>query len=84
MTRKSQLKSVSEVIDAFGGPKAMCAIFPGVPSRLSNYKRTGKFPKHMHMEIYVAACDRGLNIAPDLIGMRRAKPQGEFALQAAE
>ena len=36
------------------------------------------------MEIYVAACDRGLNIAPDLIGMKRAKPQGEFTLQAAE
>ena len=84
MTSKSQLESVDAVIDAFGGVKAMCAIFGGVTTRFYNYKAAGKFPKHMHMEIYVAACERGLNIAPDLIGMRRAKPQGELALQAAE
>lgn len=84
MISKSQLKTVAEVIDAFGGVKAMCATFGGVPSRFGNYKMKGSFPDHMHMRIYVEACERGLNIAPDLIGMRRAKPQGEFALQAAE
>ena len=48
-----ELKTVAEVIDAFGGPKAMCAIFGGVPSRFYNFKAEGKFPKAMHMEIYV-------------------------------
>ena len=62
----------------------MCATFGGVPSRFSNDKAAGRFPDSMHMRIYVEACDRGLNIAPDLIGMKRARPQGEFALQAAE
>ena len=84
MTRKSQLTTVSEVIDAFGGPKAMCGIFGGVPSRFCNYKAAGKFPDSMHMRIYVAARDRGLNIVPELIGMKRPDPQREFTLQAAE
>ena len=78
MTGKSLLESVDAVIDAFGGPKAMSAIFGGVPTRFYNYKAAGKFPKHMHMEIYVEAHERGLNIAPELIGMKRAKPQGEL------
>ena len=84
MTSSKQLKTVSEVIDAFEGNKAMCAIFGGVPTRFANYKARGKFPDSMHMRIYIEARDRGLNIAPELIGMKRAKPQGEFTLQAAE
>jgi hypothetical protein len=81
---KSQLESVSDVIDAFGGVKAMCAIFGGVPSRFGNYKMRGCFPDHMHMRIYVEACERGLNIAPELIGMKPAPRQRELVLQAAE
>ena len=84
MTRMPQLKTIDDVIDAFGGVKAMCAIFGGVPSRFSNYKAAGKFPDSMHMRIYVAARERGLNIAPGLIGMERPQRQGEFKLQAAE
>ena len=84
MTRKSCLETVADVIDAFGGVKAMCAIFGGVPSRFGNYKMHGRFPKQMHMEIYLEARERGLNIAPELIGMKRPAPQSELPLQAAE
>jgi hypothetical protein len=84
MTSKSQLESIDAVIDAFGGPKGMSAIFGGVQTRFYNYKAAGKFPKHMHMEIYVAACDRGLNIAPELIGMKGPAKQTELHLLAAE
>jgi hypothetical protein len=84
MTRKSQLDTVGDVIDAFGGLKAMCDIFGGGPSKFCNWKADGKFPKNMHMEIYVEACERGLNIAPELIGRKRREPQGELPLQAAE
>ena len=84
MSSKSQLESVSDVIDAFGGVKAMCAIFGGVPSRFGNYKMRGCFPDHMHMRIYVEARERGLNIAPELIGMKVAPRQRELVLQAAE
>jgi hypothetical protein len=84
MTGKSLLESVDAVIDAFGGVRAMCAIFGGVPTRFYNFKATGKFPKHMHMEIYVEARERGLNIAPELIGMKPAERQGQLVLQAAE
>jgi hypothetical protein len=82
MTR--ELKTVAEVIEAFGGPRAMRDIFGGVLSRFYNFKATGKFPKRMHMEIYDEACDRGLNIAPELIGRKRREPQRELPLQAAE
>ena len=77
MTSKSQLKTVSEVIDAFGGVNRMCDIFGGVPSRFYNYKMRNSFPENMHMRIYVAALEHKLNIAPELVGMKRA-------LQAAE
>ena len=62
----------------------MCRLFGGVPSRFSNYKAAGKFPRSMHMAIYVEACERGLNIAPELIGMKRPAQQSELPLQAAE
>jgi hypothetical protein len=84
MSGKSQLATVSDVINAFGGPKAMCVIFGGVPSRFCNYRTAGKFPDSMHMKIYMAARERGLNIAPELLGMRRPCPLGELKLQAAE
>jgi hypothetical protein len=84
MVRKSQLDTVDEVIHAFGGVKAMCSVFGGVPSRFSNYKAAGRFPDSMHMRVYVEAEARGLTIAPELIGMKRPDPQRELTLQAAE
>jgi hypothetical protein len=86
MTTKSQLETVTDVIEAFGGVKAMCAIFGGVPSRFGNYKMKGAFPDYMHMRIYRAARKRGLNIADHLIGGEEAEPepQRELPLQAAE
>ena len=84
MARKSQIETIDEVIDAFGGVKEMCATFGGVPSRFSNYKAAGRFPDSMHMRIYVAARERKLNIAPELIGMTRPDPQREFMLQARQ
>jgi hypothetical protein len=36
------------------------------------------------MRIYIEARERGLNIAPELIGMKRPQQQGELKLQAAE
>jgi hypothetical protein len=80
MDHRQQLATVAEVIEGFGGIAAMCAIFGGVPTRFYNYKAAGKFPDHMHMRIYVEACERGLNIAPELIGMK----QRELPLQVAE
>jgi hypothetical protein len=85
MTRKSQqLRTVEEVIAAFGGLAGCQAIFGGVLSRFCNYKAAGRFPDNMHMKIYVEAMARGLNIAPELIGMKRPGAQSELRLQAAE
>ena len=84
MTSSKQLKTVSEVIDSFGGTKAMCAIFGGVPTRFANYKARGKFPDSMHMRIYRAARKRGLNIADKLLGAEEPEPQRELPLRAAE
>jgi len=84
MKGKSLLQTVSDVIDAFGGPTAMSAIFGGGPSKFCNYKAKGCFPEKMHMRIYVEACERGLNVAPELIGRRPVSRQKELILQAAE
>jgi hypothetical protein len=90
MKRKSLLKTASDVVDAFGGAKAMSAIFGGVPSRFYNYKAAGRFPDAMHMRVYVECVKRGLRIAPELVGMTedaqaiaQGKRQREL-LQAAE
>ncbi len=61
--------SVSEIIDALGGPTACSKIFGGVPNRFSNYKAADAFPEAMHMRIYCECMKRGLNIAPELVGM---------------
>ena len=84
MSSKSQLESVADVIDAFGGVRAMCDIFGGVPSRFGNYKMKGCFPDHMHHRLYRAACKRGLNIADKLLGAEEPEPQRELPLMAAE
>jgi hypothetical protein len=69
MADESELKTVADVIDAFGGLRAMSAIFGGGPSRFCNFKAKGRFPENMHMRIYVAACGRGLFISPELVGI---------------
>lgn len=92
MTHKPQeLRTVDEVIAAFGGLTGCQAIFGGVLSRFCNYKAAGRFPEIMHMRIYVECVKRGLPIAPELVGMTEdemALAQGncqrEFPLQAAE
>lgn len=91
MNTKPLLKTASEVVDAFGGAKAMSAIFGGVPSRFYNYKAAGRFPDNMHMRVYVECVKRGLPIAPELVGMTEdemAIAQGQyqrsFPLLAAE
>jgi hypothetical protein len=91
MMSKSQLTTVGEVIDAFGGLKAMCAIFGGGPSKFCNHKAAGCFPPSMHMRVYVECVKRGLLIAPELVGMTEdamSIAQGQYQrhlpLQAAE
>lgn len=69
MTEIRVLGSVSEIIDAFGGPSACAKIFGGVPHRFSNYRAFGRFPEAMHMRIYCECMKRGLHIAPELVGM---------------
>lgn len=69
MSEMGVLASVSDVIDAFGGPNAMAHVFGGVPSRFCNARAKGEFPKSMHMQIYVECRRRNLNIAPELVGV---------------
>ena len=76
MSANHQLSTIAELIDAFGGPTRMSKIFGGGPSRFCNYKAAGRLPDCMHMRIYVEAKARGLDIAPELIGM--------LPMQAAE
>jgi hypothetical protein len=91
MTPKSQLQTIDEVIHALGGPKVLCNLFGGVPSRWSNYKAAGRFPDAMHMRVYVECVKRGVPIAPELVGMTedelaiaQGRRQTELRLQAAE
>jgi hypothetical protein len=85
MTRKSaELETVADVIDAFGGLKAMCKIFGGGPSKFCNWKATGEFPEKMHMRIYREARKRGLNVADHLIGGEQEEPQRELSFRAGD
>jgi hypothetical protein len=84
MTHTPQLRTVEEVIDAFGGVRAMRDLFGGGPSRFSNFKASGRFPERLHHKIYKAALKRGLNIADELLGGEEQEPQRELPLMAAE
>jgi hypothetical protein len=65
----SHLRTVADVIDAFGGIRGIRAVFGGVPSRFANYKARNSFPGYLHMRVYAECLKRGLTIAPELIGM---------------
>ena len=84
MRKSTELKTVGDVIEAFGGIRGMCAIFGGVPSKFANWKLRGFFPDYMHHKLYKAACKRGLNIADELLGGEEREQQRELPLQAAE
>jgi hypothetical protein len=85
MIRKpTELKTVGDVIDAFGGIREMCAIFGGVPSKFANWKLRGFFPDYMHHKLYKAARKRGLNIADELLGGDDEELRRELPLVAAE
>ena len=69
MTIVSRPQTVADVINAFGGVKAIQAVFGGVPSRFANYKARNAFPGYLHMRVYAECLKRGLTIAPELVGM---------------
>jgi hypothetical protein len=54
------MKTVDEVVSAFGGPAATAKVFGVVPSAVSNWKNARRFPARLHFKILREAQARGL------------------------
>lgn len=69
------LTTVDEVIDGLGGTKATAEVFDCRPQVISNWRKRGRFPYRAHMRIWSLAQERGLDIAPELVGLDTPTPQ---------
>lgn len=69
MTQPGILANVRDVVAAFGGPTEMGKQFGVGTSTVSNWQTWDRLPNYMHMKIFLAARDLGINIAPELVGM---------------
>ena len=63
-------KTVEQAVEAFGGNVAIGKILGVGSSAVSNYKTWGRFPEYLHMRVWLAAKERGIQIAPELVGMQ--------------
>ncbi len=66
---KRILKSVSEVVDALGGPSALGARFNIGQSAVSNWNMRGEIPTGWHLRIYLSVKEMGLDIDPEVFGL---------------
>lgn len=63
------LESVSDVVASFGGTSKFATLIGVKPNVTSNWKKSGQFPEHMHMRIFLAIREHGLLVKGELVGI---------------
>ena len=76
----SKITTVSELIDALGGVKALQLRYGGVPSKFAYYKAQNRIPDYLHVPIYQECVERGLDVVPELIGGAIAQGEEQHSL----
>lgn len=61
-TERLRIKSVRELVDAFGGTGKLAAFLKVVPSSVSNMLAEDYIPRGYHLELYLEARERGWEI----------------------
>lgn len=73
---KRILKTVSEVVDALGGPSVLGDQFSIGQSAVSNWNMRGEIPPGWHLRIYLSIRQMGLDIDPEVFGLDSLKGLG--------
>lgn len=60
------MKTVSKIIDAFGGTGKTAKRFGVLPSAVSNWRANEQFPARLHYRIAHDAAEEGINIHPSV------------------
>jgi hypothetical protein len=63
----AEIKTVNEMITAFGGTGKTAVIFGVLPSAVSNWRQTG-FPDRLHLRILNEAKRRGIAVDESIFG----------------
>jgi hypothetical protein len=66
---KSRRKQVSNLVDALGGTCQLARLAGVVPSAVSNWKRTGRFPARLYVQMRRKLKARGMTADIHLWGM---------------
>jgi hypothetical protein len=66
------LKTVDEVVEAFGGTTELARLLDVGAPAVSNAKERGAFPYRWHMILWTESERRGLRIDPRLVGREPA------------
>lgn len=75
---QKRIETVSQLVKAFGGTKALAAWADVVPSTVSNWKEKGEIPPGWHLRLYLECRDRKLNVSTKLFGIgdkAKTRPQ---------
>jgi hypothetical protein len=66
---KRILKTVSEIIDALGGPTVVAGRFNIGQSAVSNWNMRGEIPTGWHLRIYLSIRQMGMDVDPEVFGL---------------
>ena len=69
MAKQKTLRTVCEVVKAFGGPKALAQWADVGPSAVSNWKADGFIPPGWHYRMMLELQGRGFSVAPQAFGV---------------
>jgi hypothetical protein len=65
----TRIKTVSQLVKAFGGTVALARWAGVTPSVVSNWKERGHIPTGWHLRLYLECKQRKLEVLPTLFGL---------------
>jgi len=64
------IRTIEQLVEAFGGTFAMAEWADVVPSSVSNWKSANYLPPGYHLRVWLWAQANGVRIDPSLLGLR--------------
>ncbi len=81
MSKRDQIKTIADLVAAFGGNKSMADWADVGETAVCNWKDANEIPRGYHLRLWFEAERRGLSVDPNLFGVaeyvgtkRRTRP----------
>jgi hypothetical protein len=69
MSKRDQIKTVADLVSAFGGNKPMADWADVGETAVCNWKDANEIPRGYHLRLWFEAERRGLSVDPELFGV---------------